>query len=161
MQILLYKNRLEIKNPGGIYGRFKIDNIGKVQPDTRNPVIATMMEDLGLTENRYSGIPTIYRAMKEAGLKNPEFADARGSFTVTLYNALPIPVEDKAKHAKGQDVLAFCKVPRSREEITNYVGLKTMYHAMQKYVWPLVQAGKLELTLPDKPKSRHQKFLAK
>ena len=161
MQILLYKNRLEIKNPGGIYGRFKIDNIGKVQPDTRNPVIATMMEDLGLTENRYSGIPTIYRAMKEAGLMKPEFADARGSFAVTLYNDRGIAAEDTPSHVKEQDILFFCKVPRTREEIRKYVGLKTMNHAMQKYVWPLVQAGKLKLTLPDKPKSRHQKFVAK
>ena len=161
IQILLYKNRLEIKNPGGIYGRFKIDNIGKVQPDTRNPVIATMMEDLGLTENRYSGIPTIYRAMKEAGLMKPEFADARGSFAVTLYNDRGIAAEDTPSHVKEQDILFFCKVPRTREEIRKYVGLKTMNHAMQKYVWPLVQAGKLKLTLPDKPKSRHQKFVAK
>ena len=92
---------------------------------------------------------------------SPEFADARGSFTVTLYNARAVAAEDKPNHTKGQDVLSFCKVPRSREEIANYVGLKTTNHAMQKYVWPLVQAGKLELTLPNKPKSRHQKFVAK
>lgn len=66
---------------------------------------------------------------------NLEFADARGNFTVTLYNARSVEVEDKPSHTKGQ---SFCKVPRSREEIANYVGLKTTYHAMQKYVWPLV-----------------------
>lgn len=161
VRILLYKNRLEIKNPGSIYGRFKIDNIGKVQPDTRNPVIATMMEDLGLTENRYSGIPTIYRAMKDAGLKKPEFIDARGGFTVTLSNVLDRITEEEPTYLKGRDILAFCKEPRTRAEIANYVGLKTAYHATQKYIIPLLDAGKLVMTLPEKPKSKHQKFVSK
>ena len=40
IQVVLYDNRLEIRNPGEIYGRMKIDQLGKVQPDTRNPVLA-------------------------------------------------------------------------------------------------------------------------
>lgn len=35
IQILMYDDRLEIHNPGGIYGRMRVDQIGKVQPDTR------------------------------------------------------------------------------------------------------------------------------
>ena len=58
IQILLFEDRLEIKSPGGLYGRLRLDQLGKVQPDTRNPVLAVAMEVLGETENRYSGIPT-------------------------------------------------------------------------------------------------------
>ena len=47
IQVNLYSDRLEVINPGGLYGRLSIDNLGKVQPDTRNPVLATAMEDLG------------------------------------------------------------------------------------------------------------------
>lgn len=50
----MYRNRLEIRNPGGLYGRLTIDTLGKVQPDTRNPVLARALETLGLAENRYS-----------------------------------------------------------------------------------------------------------
>ena len=49
---------------GGLYGRMRIDQLGKVQPDTRNPVIASELEVLKITENRYSGIPTIRRTMQ-------------------------------------------------------------------------------------------------
>lgn len=161
IQILLFKNRLEIKSPGGIYGRFKVDNIGKVQPDTRNPVLATMMEDLGLTENRYSGIPTIYRVMKAAGLRSPEFADVRGCFVVTLYNGAEPETKVAFSGSQDHDLLYFCREPRSRAEIAGRLGLKTSYHAMQKYILPLINEGKLEMTLPDKPKSRHQKFVAR
>lgn len=54
IQIIMYDDRLEIRNPGGIYGRMSIDQLGKIQADTRNPVIAAALEVLGVTENRYS-----------------------------------------------------------------------------------------------------------
>ena len=38
IQLIMFEDRLEIHNPGGIYGRIRIDQLGKVQPDTRNPV---------------------------------------------------------------------------------------------------------------------------
>jgi ATP-dependent DNA helicase RecG len=156
IQILLFKNRLEVKSPGGLYGRFRIDQIGKAQPDTRNPVIAIMMEDMSLTENRYSGIPTIRRSMKQFGLKEPVFDDVRNYFFVTLYNE---PVNATKSEAAG-DLVAFCKVPRNRTEIAEYLGLKTNYHAMQKYILPLIEKGKLKYTIPDKPKSKNQKFVS-
>ena len=33
IQIIMYEDRMEIKNPGGIYGRIKVDQLGKMQPD--------------------------------------------------------------------------------------------------------------------------------
>ena len=59
IQLILYSDRLEIINPGGLYGRMTVDQLGEVQPDTRNPALVTAMETLGKAENRYSGIPTI------------------------------------------------------------------------------------------------------
>ena len=46
IQIIMYEDRMEIKNPGGIYGRIKVDQLGKMQPDTRNPVLALALETL-------------------------------------------------------------------------------------------------------------------
>ena len=107
IQILMYPDRIEIKNPGGLYGRLKIDELGKKQPDTRNPVLVTAVEVLGLTENRYSGIPTIRRAMKEAGLKEPIFADERGEFAVTLYNEV-LPYKEQQNTKKNYPTDSFC-----------------------------------------------------
>lgn len=64
IQILMYEDRMEIRNPGGIYGRITVDQLGKMQPDTRNPVLALELETLGITENRYSGIPTYEKKWK-------------------------------------------------------------------------------------------------
>lgn len=45
-----------------------------------------MTEALTGAENRYSGIPTIRRAMKECGLPEPIFENRRNEFVVTLFN---------------------------------------------------------------------------
>ena len=84
VQLIMFDDRIEIRSPGGIYGRIKADQLGKVQPDTRNPVLALALEVMGITENRYSGIPTIRREMAGYGLKEPEFSDERGNFRVVF-----------------------------------------------------------------------------
>lgn len=157
IQIVLYKDRLEIINPGGLYGRIQINQLGKVQADTRNPVLANAMEILGLTENRYSGIPTIYREIREHGLPAPQFADERGSFVVRLSNGTkpeqPVVIEHEP------DLIAFCRFPRSRQEIAAYLNLGSTTYAIQKYVMPLVQQGSIAMTIPDKAGSRYQRFV--
>lgn len=45
-----------------------------------------MTEALTKAENRYSGIPTIRRAMRVHGLPEPKFENRRNEFVVTLYN---------------------------------------------------------------------------
>lgn len=148
----LFKDRLEIHNPGGLYGRIRVDQLGKVQPDTRNPLIATILEDMGVTENRYSGIPTIRREMEKMGLTPPIFDDARSNFSVRLLN---IMVENK------KDLVAFCRAPRTRTEIAQFLGLETNYYVMQNHILPLIKQGKLEMTMPNKPKSKNQRYVAK
>ena len=82
IQIRMYEDRLEIHSPGGIYGRLRGDQLGKLQPDMRNSVLAAALEMLGVTENRYSGIPTMRRELREYGLREPEFTDNRNEFRV-------------------------------------------------------------------------------
>ena len=42
--------------------------------------------------------------------------------------------------------------------MSEFLGIKSTFYAMQHYVLPLVAAGKLAMTLPDTPRSRNQKF---
>ncbi len=80
IRLTIYDDRIEITNPGGLYGRLTLNELGKVHSDIRNPFIASAMEILDVTENRYSGIPTIYAEMRKAGLKDPKFKEERGIF---------------------------------------------------------------------------------
>lgn len=154
IQIIMYSDRMEIKNPGGLYGRLRIDQLGKTQPDTRNPVLAVAMETMQLTENRYSGIPTIRSEMKKAGLSEPKFEDMRGNFVVTLYNS---PVELNEKDVE-KSILDFCLTPRSRIEIADFMGISTPSYAMNKYIKPLIASGKIDIENKKRPNSPKQRY---
>lgn len=162
IQINIFNNRMEIHSPGGLYGRMTVEDLGKSRPDLRNPALATMSEFLLKTENRYSGIPTIRREMKAAGLPEPVFINQRNEFVVILYNndyVSDLENENEVQKESKRDLLEFCKKPRTRKEIAEYLDIETIFYAMKNYVQPLVDSGELELTIPEKPKSRNQKFV--
>lgn len=181
IEVIMYKNRIEIRNPGGLYGRLSIDNLGKTQPDTRNPILARAMETLKYTENRYSGIPTIQRELREAGHREAVFADSRNEFVVTIYNdeepqklyVMEEAVDQNSllketvlrewipPERTGEDfILEFCRQPRSRKEIADLLGIGTIYYVTQNYINPLLENGKLKMTRPEAPKSKNQKYYA-
>lgn len=157
IEAVMYLDRLEIRNPGGLYGRLTVDKLGKVQPDTRNPVLARAMETLGITENRYSGIPVMRREMALAGMKEPVFNDSRNEFVVTFYNerkTMPSP----ERRDQETDLIGFCREPRTRQEIADFLGIATIHWVVKKYINPMLAEGKLKMTRPEAPSSRHQKY---
>lgn len=132
--IKMFSDSIEIENPGGLYGRNTIKTLGEYGADTRNPYLANVLEIIGETENRYSGIPTIRNAMAAAHLKKPLFENVHGVFRVTLLNEI---VADE-----------------------NFDELAQAY-LMAKYVAPMIEKGLLKYTIPEKPKSKNQRFVRK
>ena len=155
IQLTVFSDRLEVANPGGLYGRITIDTLSKVQPDTRNPALATALELLKITENRYSGIPTIRKEMNERGLPEPVFQNARGEFKVTLYKEAIGQAETNDKTAA---VLDFCLTPRSRQELSEFLGITSTTYAIKTYIQPLIDKGLIKLSNPDAPGSRSQRY---
>ena len=160
VQVDLFADRLEIHSPGSLYGCMTVEQLGIARPDLRNPALAVMTESLTGAENRYSGIPTIRRVMREYGLPEPRFENRRNEFVVTLFNGTAITIAPRKSEqvSEGIDLLEFCRIPRTRQEIADYLGVKTIFYAMSHYVRPLLQDGKLAMTLPETPKSSKQKF---
>lgn len=154
--ITMYSDRMEIENPGGLYGRMTLDSLGFVSADTRNPYIAGALEIMGETENRYSGIPTIRSAMKNAGLPQPVFVNNRGVFKAILYNEI---VSEKGNSDLASRILDFCSVPRSRKELEEkFKDDITIAYLMSKHMKPLIAENKIALTKPESPKSKDQKY---
>lgn len=153
IRIEMYRDRMEIINSGGLYGKISIDALGKVRPETRNAALANMLELLNITENRYSGIPTMRKEFANAGLPAPIFSVVHGEFKVVMKNGL-----FEKKGSNEESLLDFCSTPRTRAEIVAFVG-KSKNHVMAHIVGPLVKENKLRMTIPDKPKSLNQKFV--
>ena len=156
VRVVIYSDRIECSNPGGIYGGQSIEDLGRANIQTRNPALVSLLEIQGVAENRHSGIPVIRDEMKKAGLRPPIFRDERGSFSVTLYNE-PLASQNRPQSLSEEVILDFCSAPRSRQEIAERFGVTTAYVA-RVYLNPLVQRGLLALTIPDKPQSKNQRF---
>ena len=157
VQINFFSDRLEIHSPGGLYGRLTVDQLGYAKMDLRNPALAVMAEMITGSENRYSGIPTMRREMAAYGLPAPVFENRRNEFVVTFYNTV-----ENAEIPESTDanitLLDFCETPRTRQEIAAFLNLKTVFYVMQRYVQPLLNEGKLAMTIPEHPKSPRQKY---
>ena len=110
--------------------------------------------------------------MKEAGLPAPVFENRRNEFVVTLYNeperdAEPLnhPWEHRERKKEAarteEALLAYCNVPRSRKEIANFLGIETLYYVTTHFIRPLLAKGDLRMTIPERPGSRKQRFVAR
>lgn len=153
IRIEMYRDRMEIINSGGLYGKISIDALGKVRPETRNAALANMLELLRVTENRYSGIPTMRSEFANAGLPVPVFSVVHGEFKVVMKNGM-----FAEKMPISESLVEFCTTPRTRAEIVTFVG-KSKNYVMSQIVNPLVESKKLKMTIPEKPKSPSQKFV--
>lgn len=158
IRIEMFRDRMEIISCGGLYGKITIDSLGKVRPETRNAALANMLELLDVTENRYSGIPTIRAEFRDAGLPAPIFSVRHGEFSVVFKNNIYQAEGTKKQGNMQDDILSFCDTPRTRAELIEFTGM-SRYYTMSAIVQPLVDTGKLKLTIPDKPKSPKQKFV--
>lgn len=80
-----------------------------------------------------------------------------------LLAAEQVTEQDNAQVAEQVDraarIIDFCAEPRSREEIQAFVGITHREHFRSKILRPLLDSGKLKMTIPDKPNSRNQKYV--
>ena len=158
IQIYMFTDRLEIHSPGSLYGRMTVEQLGKAKLDLRNPALAVMAEMITEAENRYSGIPTMYREMHAFGLPEPQFENRRDEFVVTFFNQRESESVRESFSLGDQDLLAFCKVPRTRAEIAAFLGISTVGYVQRRYIRPLLASGALRMTLPETPRSSKQKY---
>ena len=93
--------------------------------------------------------------MKKAGLLEPKFENLRGTFKVTLFK------KTKTENDLQLRIIDFCKKPRSKEILAKEFGFDEKHPAyfINNYVIPLIGAGKLRYTIPDKPKSKNKKIV--
>ena len=86
VRVEMYADRLEVGSPGGLFGPVNESNLEQAQ-STRNELVMRVLEDVGLVENRGSGIRAMIAAMRSARLEPPRFRDTRSEFRVTFRNA--------------------------------------------------------------------------
>lgn len=62
------------------------------------------------------------------------------------------------KEKRINALLKYCKEPRDRDEMMKFLGIKRRTTFRSDYLNPLLDEGKIAMTIPDKPHSKNQKF---
>lgn len=83
-KVYWFNDRIEIHNPGGLYGQVNPENFGQGVTDYRNPHLAEVMKNLGYVQRFGYGIPTAKRALAKNGNPPPEFLLAEAHTMVTV-----------------------------------------------------------------------------
>lgn len=84
VQVYWYADRVEIRNPGGLYGQVTPHNFGTGQSDYRNPLVAEIMHHLGFAQRFGMGVPLAREELEKNGNPHPEFEFLPTHFAVTL-----------------------------------------------------------------------------
>ncbi len=86
-RVMLFRNRIEWSNPGGLPEGVTPENILRKQY-SRNPVIQSILYEAGYVEALGQGLDTVVTVLQREGLAsgvaNPTFEDLRDTFIVTV-----------------------------------------------------------------------------
>ncbi len=164
ISIFMFNDRLEITNPGGLYGINRIEQLGSTtNMEARNTTIIKILEEKGsIIENRHTGIPTMIREMKNYGLPEPEFYEDRNCFKVIFRNKniSQISNEGQSLENKKDKILQYCNdEARTAKEIKEYLKISSRQYLSSFIIKPLIEEGKLDYTNKNSINAKNQKYI--
>jgi ATP-dependent DNA helicase RecG len=130
---------------------------GSHQSVQRNPIIADVFFRAGLIEKWGRGTNRVIAMCREAGIAAPIFQEVSGAALVTFR----VKVAEPTAQFTPQVIRVLksgAQGPKTRGELQEAARIMDREHFRTAYIEPLLTAGWLERTIPDKPRSRLQKY---
>jgi len=166
VMVAIFADRMEIQSPGILPMGITLEDFKAGVSRIRNRVIARTFRELGHMEEWGSGYKRVVDFCHENGYLIPEWQEVGPTIRVTI---LPHPdVQEISPHDTPHDtphvtphveqLLILCETPSGRAVLQKHLGVKDRKYFYQAYLTPALEAGLLELTIPDKPKSKLQKY---
>ena len=137
----------------------------------RNRRIGDFLKELDITEGRSTGIPKILRVMSRNGSPPPEFEfDEDHSYFLVRLPVHPQGRQTSPGTTEATPQVAPQVTPQvsklaaalygemSAAEVMKAVGIKDRVHFREAYIQPALRSEFVEMTIPDKPTSRLQKY---
>lgn len=168
-KLIIEKGRAYIENGN------KAREIGVIDPSSfspypKNPTLAKFFNDIGWADELGSGVRNTYKYSKIYSGADPTFIE--GDVFKTIIPLTSEVNEQATNQGTNQGtnqatdqpddeikkLLEFCKVPRSREEMQEFMNLNNRGYFRTKILNPLIRGSLLKLTIMDKPTSPKQKY---
>ncbi len=159
IQIKIFDDRLTVESPGTLPGIVRLNNMRHVH-FSRNPKIAQFLHEYEYVQEFGEGVDRLYEVMETAGLPQPEYRVEAFMLYATIRNTKNADAVQVAGQDTVQDILNYCTTPRSRQEIQAFCKLAGRNNFSKLYLKPLLESGQLQMTIPGKPNSRSQKYVA-
>jgi len=90
VRVYWFSDRVEIQNPGSLYGQVNRENFGVGVTDYRNPHLAEVMKTLGYVQRFGIGIPTTKKQLEKNGNPPPEFIIEDSYFAAIVRQSLQV-----------------------------------------------------------------------
>ena len=177
--IAVFDDRIEIISSGLLPPGITVDMLsGPHLSRLRNPKIAQTFHRIGAIEAWGRGTNRVIEECKKYGLEPPTFREESGYLVVTFKAPIgpesrseqqqpstsrgtsgstsPVPVQHESLEEKVLVLLA--GGPLSISEISGHLGQSRVSGQLKIVMQQLVKKGGVALTIPDKPRSRLQKY---
>jgi ATP-dependent DNA helicase RecG len=168
----LYTDRIEVVSPGGLPKGMTLAELG-TKSVRRNALIADLLHRIDFIEKAGTGVRRIRDEAREGGYPEPVW-EANG-FTTAIFRPNPEvraaaeasgrpastgQVPDKYPTSTRQVLTALAKArgPLSRTALQVASGLRNREHFVNEHLKPMLAAGLIEPTIPDKPRSSRQRY---
>jgi len=183
VQVSVFKNRVEIQNPGDLPEELSLSDLLIPHGSyPHNPLLANCLFLTGDIERYGTGTLEMCKRSEAQGLTTPQFTlpdgfktilwrqtaqDAvHGAEQVTVHDATHDAVHDTTHeqmllleiYELSHRLVFFLSGEMSRSEIMVAMGLKNRAHFAKNYVEPALANEYIEMTLPETPTSKNQKY---
>ena len=166
----LFPDRLEISNPGGLFGTLTVDQLGqRGGTSSRNQFLARILEDVPYTdfdgregrvvENRGSGYPTITQELEKALMGEPIIHSSLASFDFMIRHRKMTDAEGRGYSKRNVEdaIIAYLSERESvsTSEVARAAGISTK--TARGYINKLVDEGVLDaIGTKNSPKRRYR-----
>lgn len=180
VQVMLFRDRLEVWNPGGLPKGLTVEKLqGHHRSMPTNPLLANPVYLAGYIEQIGTGTTDLIDRCVAYSLPRPTFK-LEDDFLLTIYrHANPDASQDnllnnnKVNNITPQDtpqdtpqvtpqVIRLYKVigdsELTKQQLMKILGLEDGKYFRLSYLQPALDAGLIEMTIPDKPTSKNQKY---
>jgi ATP-dependent DNA helicase RecG len=182
IRVAFFDDRIEVENPGMLLPGMTVEDMKQGISKIRNHVIARIFRELNLIEQWGSGMPRIFREARELGLPELEIMEigTRVRVVVHLAEQVQIPSSSSQKTTTDNERLEselesrlesqlgsrlatkilflLQKEESGKHGLATQLGHKSVSGELHKQVKRMLDLGLIEMTIPEKPNSRLQKY---
>jgi ATP-dependent DNA helicase RecG len=135
----------------------------------RNRQIAKTVKEMGWIEHYGTGIRRVRKMFLDYGLAEPKYETLSGGMAVTVFGLkFETDTEDSTNVGVQVEVQVGVQVEKllvciddnffTTKDAQKQLNLKQRHKVFTNYIQPALKLGLIEMTIPDKPNSRLQKY---